>query len=153
MTTLESKLQDLINQMQEDADRIVTTWSTVGDAMLKYQNNQNQLLGELARIFEQSLRRQAASPQPVYAQGPAPGQVAGMGPAYRPDYQPIPDYGSYAQQGQPSHYPQSGVAPQGNGGYYSPEQGYPPQPYQEPRAPQSQSQIAEVIRNLRREAQ
>lgn len=163
MTTQDRKartLQDLINQMQEDADRFVNTWSNVGDAMLRYQDNQKSLLGELAKIFSNELQD-----QPVYSEHPG---VAGMGPtapigptsAYA---QPGPQQGTY--QPYPTTYyvpkdmrdPRGGVANYQNAGYYPPpDQGYPPQPYQEQQAlerhaREAESNISQVIKNLRRQ--
>lgn len=138
MIPLEAQLQTLINQMQSDADRIVETWSLVGDAMVKYKTNQDQLLSQLARIFDQGSRM----PEPLYAQ--APQAPIGQQPQYG-----LPQHQYYPQQQYPGSGP--GVASNGGNGYYG-DQGYPPQPYQEqaPAASKSDTPISQLLQNLRR---
>jgi hypothetical protein len=143
--SIENQLQGLINKMQEDADRVVATWSGIGDAILRHQDNQKAILAEIASICQHGLGRPQQSAQPVYAQQPqmptgqhyAPiGYAAGPAPGYA--------------TGQPTYAPSNAPLANGYDNHYYPEtQGYPPQPYQQKDAA-PETHISQVLKNLRR---
>lgn len=139
MSTLESQLQGLINRMQEDADRVVSTWSNIGDALLRHQDNQNAILGEIAAICQQGLGRQQATP--VYTHN-APLQGGPIGNGGVPYYGP---------QGAPFATAQA-TPPYASNNGYDPQypQGYPPQPYQQ-KDSLPDTGIQHVLKNLRRQ--
>lgn len=150
MNSFEQQLQSLINQMQENADRIVNMWSNAGDAMLRYNHNQDALVADLVRILSDGMRRPQ---QPLHAEYPPqqtmpeyggyPGAAGGTGAVA---YNPYP-------QGQ-MHPQQTKVASNAGNGYQQgeyPGQGYPPQPYQEQQAAPEDGTFRQLMTNLRRQ--